>query len=231
MDNKLFFIALNRIEGIGPRAVLKLLTYWPNLADLFNLSVSQMLNAGLTAKMANAIARFDLRETDADFKWQQTKGHHLLIWGSPNYPNLLSEICDPPMVLYAIGDLSVFTQPTLAIVGSRKPSVVGSELSYQFAFELARAGITIVSGLALGVDTQAHKGCLAAQGKTIAVMGTGIDQIYPFQNRIIFNQIAKNGLLLSEFKPGTLPKAGHFPRRNRIISGISLSTLVIEAAI
>jgi DNA processing protein len=231
MDNKLFFLALNRIDGIGPRTVFKLLSHWPNLADLFNLSFTQMTQAGLPDKMARLICDFDLRLVDQDLAWQKENTHHLLTWDSPHYPRLLKEIGDPPTVLYAKGDLACLTNPTLAIVGTRKPSIIGAETAYRFASQLSRNGITIVSGLALGIDAQAHRGCLTENGSTIAVLGTGIDQIYPPQNRLLFDQIAKKGLLLSEFPLGNSPKAGHFPRRNRIISGVSLSTLVIEAAI
>ena len=231
MDNKFFFLALNRIEGIGPRTVFMFLSYWPNLAQLFDLSVTQMLQAGIPSKIAHAIKSFDLRLVDVDLAWQNSSNQHLLTWDSDNYPQLLKEIPDPPIVLYAKGNLACLSRPTLAIVGTRKPSITGSEIAYKFSVELAGAGVTIVSGLALGVDTQAHSGCLFANGSTIAVMGTGIDRIYPQQNRELSNRIVKKGLLLSEFPPGVPPKAGHFPRRNRIISGLSLSTLVVEAAI
>ena len=155
----------------------------------------------------------------------------MLTWDDPEYPPLLKEIHDPPPVLYAIGDLLSFQQPTVAMVGTRKPSIMGSETAWRFAFELAGKNITIVSGLALGIDAQAHSGCLAAGGKTIAVMGTGIDCIYPRRHVQLADKIGENGLLLSELPLQSPPIAGHFPRRNRIISGLSLSTLVVEAAV
>ena len=231
MNNKHYLLALNRMNHIGPRTIIKLLTLWPDLEELFQLSAVQMEQAGLPKVVALAIATFDLHLVEADWRWQDKKNHFLLTWCDPDYPPLLKEIHDPPPVLYAIGDLSSFKQPTVAMVGSRKPSITGSETAWRFGFELAGNNITIVSGLALGIDAQAHSGCLEAGGKTIAVMGTGIDCIYPRRHTGLAAKISENGLLISELPLNSPPLAGHFPRRNRIISGLSLSTLVVEAAI
>jgi DNA processing protein len=231
MNNKHYFLALNRVKNIGPRTVLKLLTRWPNLEELFQLSAAQIEKAGLPKTVAASIAAFDLHQVEADWRWQETKNNALLTWCDPDYPPLLKEIHDPPPVLYAMGDLSSLQQPTVAMVGTRKPSITGSETAWRFAYELAAKNITIVSGLALGIDAQAHSGCLEANGKTIAVMGTGIDCMYPRQHAKLAARITENGLLLSELPLQSPPFAGHFPRRNRIISGLSLSTLVVEAAV
>jgi DNA processing protein len=232
MKNLPYFLALNRINQIGPRTVMKLRRYWPDLHDLFQLSPVELQKAGLPAGLAQAITAFDLRTIEADLLWQDSaKEHHLLTWESPHYPALLKEIADPPIVLYAQGQLSAFSQPTLAVVGSRKPSIAGFSNAKQFAKNIASCGVTIVSGLALGVDAQAHLGCLEAQGQTIAVLGTGIDCIYPRRHEQLAQEIKLNGLLISEFPLKSPPIAGHFPRRNRIISGLSLCILVIEAAI
>ena len=231
MNNKQYFLALNRINNMGPRTIAKLLVRWPNLEELFKLSIEQMEQSGLPKAIASAIATFNLQDVEADWRWQEAEHHFLLTWCDPEYPFLLKEIHDPPPVLYAIGDLSCFQQPTIAMVGSRKPSITGSETAWRFAFELAEKNITIVSGLALGIDAQAHSGCLEAGGKTIAVMGTGIDCIYPRRHIRLAAKIAERGLLVSELPLQSPPNAGHFPRRNRIISGLSLCTLVVEAAI
>lgn len=231
MNNKQYFLALNRINNIGTRTVAKLLKRWPNLEELFQLSAQQMEAAGLPKIIATAISSFDLQLIEADWRWAESKSHFLITWVDPEYPPLLKEIPDPPLVLYAMGNLSGFQQPMVAMVGSRKPSVTGSETAWRFAFELAAKNITIVSGLALGIDAQAHSGCLEAKGKTIAVMGTGIDCIYPRRHERLAAKICENGLILSELPLQTPPIAGHFPRRNRIISGLSLATLVVEAAI
>lgn len=229
--NKIYFLALNRIPFIGPRTVFKLLNYWPNLEELFKLSEDEMLKAGLPSKIASSIAKFDLNQIDEDLQWEQYPGHHLLTWDDSNYPYLLKEINDPPVVIYAAGNLDCLKFPTLAMVGTRNPSPIGQETAWQFAYELALSNITIVSGLARGIDAKAHHGCLAAGGKTIAVMGTGINRIYPFQHRELAEEIKQNGLLVTEFFLNSSASAGHFPKRNRIISGLSFCTLVVEAAI
>ena len=229
--NKHYLLALNRISGMGSRTIAKLLVRWPHLEELFRLTADQMEQAGLPRKLAIAITTFDLHLVEADWRWQEAPRHFLITWCDPEYPPLLKEIHDPPPVLYAIGNLSCFQQPTIAMVGTRKPSIIGSKTAWRFAFELAGKNITIVSGLALGIDAQAHSGCLEAEGKTIAVMGTGIDCVYPPRHAKLAAQIGEYGLLLSELPLKSPPIAGHFPRRNRIISVLSLSTLVVEAAI
>lgn len=231
MTNKLYFLALNRMKGVGPRTIMMLLKRWPTLEDLFKLSPDSMKEAGLPDALINSINLFDLDEINADLAWEQADNHHLLTWEDKAYPSLLKEIHDPPPVLYAAGNLDCLNHLTLAMIGTRNPSHNGRETAWLFAKELAAYQLTIVSGLALGIDTAAHYGCLEAKGATIAVMGTGIDLTYPRANSKLANRIKDNGLLLTEFPLKTTPNAGHFPRRNRIISGLSLVTLVIEAAI
>lgn len=150
---------------------------------------------------------------------------------APHYPPLLSECSDAPACLFGLGDFGCFDAPAIAIVGSRRPSLDGLRLAETFAYELARAGFVIVSGLAQGIDTAAHKGALSAGGRTIAVMATGIDTIYPAINRGLSADIANAGALVTEFLPGSAPKRHHFRRRNRTISGMSIATVVIEAGV
>jgi DNA processing protein len=232
MSNLPYYLALNRMNKVGPRTVSRLQKRWPDLNKMFELSKSQLEEAGLPPLLAGLISSFDLKVIDADLRWlNEAEDHHVLTWESENYPILLKEITDPPVVLYAKGQLSAFEHPKLAVIGSRNPSVTGMENARVFSSELAKQGITIVSGLALGIDAQAHRGCLEAKGQTIAVMGTGIDCIYPRRNIKLAEQVMQNGLLLTEFPLKSPPIAGHFPRRNRIISGLSLCTLVVEATI
>ena len=232
MNNLTYFLAFNRMEKIGPRTVMTLLTRWPDLSELFKCTASELEKAGLTPWLAQRIARFDKNQIAVDLAWQHaSSAHHLLSWDSPKYPPLLKEISDPPLVLYAQGQLSALEKPSLAIVGSRTPSITGSENARFFAREIARHGVSVVSGLALGVDGQAHLGCLDVKGQTIAVLGTGIDRIYPRRHANLAEKIKENGLIISEFPLGTPPVSGHFPRRNRIISALSLCILVVEAAI
>lgn len=231
MNNKPYLLALNRINAIGSRTIQKLLHRWPALKDLFSLSLVDLEEAGLPKKMAMAIHQFNLNTVDADFQWEKKSNHHLITWDDAAYPPCLKEIHDPPAVLYAVGDPGCLQQTALAIVGTRKPSVSGRETAWHFAHQLAAHPVTIISGLAYGIDAEAHAGCLAAKGRTIAVMGTGIDRVYPHAHLRLAAQITENGLLLTEFPLNSAPTAGHFPRRNRIISGLSLATLVVEAAI
>lgn len=232
MNNKHYLLALNRIPGIGPRTIIKLLNRWPDLNNLFQLSRDDCIEAGLPPKLSHALQNIPLAAIEADLKWEESESHHtILTLLDPLYPVLLKEIHDPPPVLYAKGALSALNASALAMVGTRKPSVLGRKIARSFAFELAQQELTITSGLALGIDGEVHEGCLAAKGRTIAVMATGIDCIYPLQHAKLAERICVDGLLLTEFPLKVSPNAGHFPRRNRIISGLSLGVLVIEAAI
>jgi DNA processing protein len=231
MNNKYYLLALNRMTGIGPVTIMKFIKRWPDLQEMFELSQRGLIEAGLSTALAETITTFDWRGVDEDLHWQDTEHHHLLTWDCPGYPALLREIHASPVVLYAQGDISAFEQVSVAMVGTRKPSMTGSETARYFARELSKHALTVVSGLALGIDACAHQGCLDVEGKTIAVLGTGIDVIYPQRHRQLANNICRSGLILSEFPLKTPPIAGHFPQRNRIISGLSLITLVVEAAI
>lgn len=232
MSNLPYYLALNRMERVGSRTVAKLKKRWPNLNHLFQSSVTQLEQSGLPPLLAKAINTFDLNLVEEDLQWlEDGDNHHILTWDSPLYPSLLKEINDPPVVLYSKGDLSCLQQPKLAIVGTCNPTVTGRENAMLFAKALASQGITIVSGLALGIDAQAHLGCLESGGQTIAVLGTGIDSIYPYRHIKLAEQITQNGLIISEFPLKSPPIARHFPQRNRIISGLSLCILVVESAI
>ena len=172
----------------------------------------------------------DSQQLDSTLQWLEEPNHHLLTWSDERYPALLHEISDPPIVLFIHGDPELLSAPQLAIVGSRNPSTGGSDTSHEFARYLAGHGFTITSGMATGIDGAAHTGAMK-KGRTIAITGTGLDRVYPARHRELAHQIANHGALVSEFPLGSQPHPGHFPRRNRIISGLSLGTLVVEAAI
>ncbi len=163
--------------------------------------------------------------------WLENPDHFLVSIQSPEYPAALKEISHPPALLYAMGRRELLGGPKLAIVGSRNPTAQGEKNAHAFAQSLSAASLTIVSGLALGIDASAHRGGLQGQGSSIAVVGTGLDRVYPARNHDLARSLAKNGLLVSEFALGTPPVAANFPRRNRILSGLSLGCLVVEAAI
>lgn len=171
------------------------------------------------------------RQVSRSLEWATQPGHSVLTLADEAYPRLLLETPDPPALLYAHGRTELLQQPALAIVGSRNATAQGQSNAESFARAFSEAGLTIVSGLALGVDAAAHRGGLAAKGSTIAVLGTGIDIRYPPRNNRLADQIAQDGLLLSEFPLGTMAVGHNFPRRNRVISGLSIGCLVVEAAL
>jgi DNA processing protein len=173
----------------------------------------------------------DLGLLESDVRWLSAPGHRLVTWGSQAYPARLATIADAPLVLFCAGDTALLERPQLAMVGARNPTTVGRETATRFAEHFSRHGLTVTSGLALGIDAASHRGALRAPGSTIAVLGNGPDQIYPAEHAALARELAEAGLLVSEFPPGTPPRPQHFPRRNRIISGLSLGTLVVEAAL
>ena len=163
-------------------------------------------------------------------EWLEDDAHHLVALGDDDYPALLAEIPGPPKLLYVLGDIEALHLPALAIVGSRNPTQGGVRNAHDFARHLAGQGFTIVSGMAQGIDAAAHEGALDGGGKTVAFLGTGIDRVYPAVNRDLAHRIAKQGALVSEYPLGSPPERWHFPERNRLISGLGLGTLVVEAA-
>ena len=172
------------------------------------------------------------RRLVATLAWRTAAaGRRLMVLGDGDYPHALLHSADPPLLLYLQGDAGLLARPSLAIVGSRQPSAQGRDNAHRFARELAAQGWTIVSGLAAGIDAAAHEGALAAGGQTIAVVGTGIDLVYPTRHRALAQRITEQGLLVSELPLGAPPLAAHFPQRNRIIAGLARGTLVVEAAL
>lgn len=175
------------------------------------------------------IPNMDQEEFEYTLKWAKASNCHIITLNCSLYPNALKEIAQPPIVLFCKGNLELLSAPQVAIVGSRKATPYGKEHAYAFAQTLAAAGVTITSGMAKGIDAYAAKGALTKPGKTIAVLGTGIDVTYPKSNQELQEQVAAEGLLISAFPPGTQPHRSNFPRRNRIISGLTTGVLVVEA--
>jgi DNA processing protein len=192
------------------------------LADLVTPTQARNLCAPMPADTCALLER--------TLAWLREPGHHLLTLHDPGYPRLLASIADPPLLLYIKGRAELLEQPALAIVGSRNASSQGKANATRFGQALADAGLTIVSGLALGIDAAAHEGALRGFGSTIAVVGTGLDRIYPARNEALARRIGEEGCIVSEYVLGTPAIAGNFPRRNRIISGLSAGVLVVEAA-
>lgn len=229
MDNSDIILALHLQPGMGPRTIKRLLFHWPNLQELLNEIKYRQLRTSLPAPVVEAITHLNESAIDKVRQWSEKKDHHLLTILDAAYPTLLREIPDPPPVLYLKGQMEALQTPLQSIVGTRKPTDYGKKVAYEWSWALSSAGLGLVSGLAMGVDTLVHEACVQQNRPTIAVLGNGLNSIYPPRNRALGLKIMENGLLLSEFPLNFLPKAGHFPQRNRIISGLALSTLVIES--
>jgi DNA processing protein len=223
------WLILLHTPGIGPVRYGGLLQRFGSPAAALQASRSELLEAGLSDASIGWLRAPDLKTLQPDLAWLQADGHHLVSIRDARYPPLLARIPAPPPLLFVTGDPGLLSRPQLAIVGSRNPTSGGSRNARQFARFLAAAGLAVTSGLAVGIDAAAHEGALAA-GATIAVSGTGPDRIYPAVNRELAHRIAVRGALVTEFPPGTGVRREHFPRRNRIISGLSLGVLVVEAA-
>ena len=157
-------------------------------------------------------------------------GAEAILWGDSDYPSMLAQTVNPPPALYTFGDKTLLNSPSVAMVGSRAATVYGRRVAFSLAGDLAQRSVTVVSGLAAGIDAEAHAGCLAVGGKTIGVLGCGLDVVYPRANKNLYSQISRTGLLVSEYTLGTRPEGFRFPARNRIIAGVSSGVLVVEAA-
>lgn len=226
------WLRLVHAPGVGHGRRRRLLAGFGDIDRIAGASPGELRGAGVRAEAA-AVLRGDdcpagLR---ADLDWAAAPGCHLLTPDHPDWPTRLSTLDDTPPVLYVRGDPEVLGQPALAIVGSRNPTPAGAETAHQLAHHLAAAGLVIVSGLAYGIDAAAHEGALAAGGLTVAVAGTGVDRIYPARHAELARRIAAEGALVSELPIGTAPARAAFPQRNRIVTGLCLGTLVVEAAV
>ncbi|MCP3665247.1 MAG: DNA-protecting protein DprA [Gammaproteobacteria bacterium] len=222
-------MALIRTPGLGSRGISRLLDQLDGIDNLFGQAIPPPV-AALPAKSKNWLRSPDWTLIDQDLTWLEQPDHHLITLDNSGYPALLAAIDDPPPVLFVSGNPDNLSLPQLAIVGSRNPSAGGLHNAREFAAYLSAAGIAITSGLALGIDGASHQGALNSEGITLAVTGTGLDRIYPARHRQLAHEILERGSIISEFPLGTQARPGHFPRRNRIISGLSVGTLVVEAA-
>lgn len=232
-DKLKYYNAFNLFPEIGVVRFRKLLNYFPDLEIAWQSGIGELLQAGLDKKLAEKIyAERKNINPDEEFEKLAKEKIEIIIPEDKSYPKILKEIYDPPMVLYIKGELKPEDDFSLAVVGTRRPTSYGAQVVADLTNQLSRAGLTIVSGLARGIDTIAHKTALQSGGRTIAVVGSGIDKqnIYPPSNRQLAEMIAEKGAVISEYPFGTQAMPYHFPARNRIISGLSLGTLIIEAA-
>ena len=230
-EETLHWLALRMVPGLGTIGTLKLLGKLKSPQAIFRASASELEAAGLSPSQARNVASGCSFEDAVN---QQNRlmavGAQLLTLHDPLYPQHLREIFDPPLVLFALGNLGLLTTHSIAVVGTRRPTPYGLAAAERLSADLAQAGLTIVSGMARGIDTAAHRATLNAQGQTIAVFGCGVDVLYPSSNRKLYDDIARSGLLLSEFPMEAPAFPQNFPVRNRIVSGLSLGVLIVEGA-
>lgn len=225
-------MTLLRAPGIGPARFVKLLKTFGSPSAVFAAHRRDWEVLGLVGPTLDYLGAPDWEQIERDMAWLADANNHMLCLYEPCYPPLLRQIPAPPPILFVRGNLDCLSAHQIAIVGTRNPTVAGRETALQFASHLANAGLVVTSGLALGIDAEAHRGALLQQGRTIAIMGTGPDRIYPARHRQLAHEICEQGgALVSELPPGTTALPEHFPRRNRIISGLSLGALVVEASL
>ncbi|WP_372881945.1 DNA-processing protein DprA [Psychromonas sp.] len=223
-------MVLDAIPALQKRAILKLISLY-SVEQLVQLSPEKLRFYGLKETQIAALINPNVPLIDNNIAWLDSScENYILCYDHPNYPNLLKQISNPPLLLYLQGNNSLLNSPQIAIIGSRNCTPYGREKAYQFAGRLSASGFTITSGLAIGIDGQAHQGAIDKSGNTIAVLGTGLNNIYPKRHNKLAQQIKEQGLLVSEFWPNAAALPANFPRRNRIISGLSLGVLVIEAS-
>lgn len=229
-EQEYYWLWLASIEGIGPVRFYRLLSQFVEIREIFDHAKElDFAKAGIPDKVAKAMVKYanDAYLDDLISKLEKA-GIGVITPLSTHYPASLSDIPDPPVVLYYLGNIALLSEEKVAVVGTRKCTSTGRRCAYEVSKELASYDFCIVSGLAIGVDAHAHLGALDAGGATIAVLGCGVDVIYPKANEDIYHRIVENGLILSEYAPGTLPKPGNFPVRNRIVSGLGKAVAVIE---
>jgi DNA processing protein len=224
------WVALSRAPALDARLLSKALGILGDAHGIINASDGALLRAGIPPLAREYLSSAACGVRAAERAWLLHPAHQLVPFTDPRYPALLRELAGCPIALYVAGNVGVLNDPQLAIVGSRNPSPAGREIAFEFAESLAACGLGISSGLAAGIDSAAHHGALKAQGVTVAVLGSGVDVIYPRINRTLSERILEQGAVISELPLGTPPRRENFPRRNRIIATLSLGTLVVEAA-
>ena len=230
MSEVKYWIGFNIVRGIGPARFQTLLDHFGDLHSAWEATADQLRAAGLDGRaLKELLGTRQKLDLDVEVARLEKAGVRVLTWQSPDYPDRLRNIYHPPPVLYLRGSLAPADEWAVAVVGTRRATVYGKEATRHIAGELARAGVTVISGLARGIDTAAHQAALDAGGRTIAVLGSGVDVVYPAENRRLVQRILGQGAVLSEYALGRPPEAGNFPPRNRVISGLSLGVVVVEA--
>lgn len=228
-DQRKYWLALRRNPDLPASLCKVLLDQYDNVEAIFHAGTPALARLGLNNKAIGHIQSPDWSALDAELQWAEPEHHHLISYHDHDYPGMLKELHNPPPLLFALGYRDIINTVQFAIVGSRNPTGAGKRLAAEFASQLAAYGFTITSGLALGIDCAGHLGALESGGRTIAVLGNGLNTVYPARHKQTAARISAQGLLISEFSPDTPPLPHHFPMRNRIISGMSTGVLVVEA--
>ncbi|MDX1522880.1 MAG: DNA-processing protein DprA, partial [Anaerolineae bacterium] len=233
MNDKLrYWVGFSKVPGIGPARQKKLLDYYGQLEAAWLANPGELRAIGLDKRSVESLVRVRQQlDLDAELNKLEKLNVSVMTWDSPDYPYLLKNIHNPPMILYIRGQLLPQDEWALAVVGTRRATAYGKDVTRMFAGGLVKNRLTVISGLAYGIDTEAHQTVINAGGRTLAVLGSGVDVIYPAENRKLSQAIMENGALISEYPLGTKPEAGNFPQRNRIISGLSLGTLIVEGSV
>lgn len=231
MEDKKYWAALSTVPELGAKRIALLVEFFGSAKEVLTAPEKRLLETGLPSHAVSSLLKVR-NHIDPDREWRRLSALKLgvITLADGDYPPLLRQIYDPPAILFYRGDLTVLDKPCIALVGARKATEYGKSAARKLAAELVRAGTVVVSGMARGIDSCAHIGALQADGTTVAVLGCGPDVCYPPENLQLRERIVRSGVILSEFPPGTQPKPQHFPMRNRIISGLSLATVVVEAA-
>lgn len=231
MDPKVYWVGFNYVKGIGAVRLQALLdAFGGDLQAAWTAPYEQLRQTGLSARLVESILKVR-SELDLERIWKRTivAGIQVMTWQDESYPRLLREIYQPPPVIYLRGEILPEDETAVAVVGTRRITAYGRQVTEELASALARHQVTVVSGLARGTDATAHQAALRAGGRTIAVLGSGVDRIYPPEHRRLAEEITESGAIISDYPPGTPPESANFPPRNRIISGLSLATVVVEA--
>jgi DNA processing protein len=230
MDYKAYWVGFNLVKGVGAVRLRAILDHFGDLQTAWAAPIDAFTAINLPAKVLENIMRVR-HDVDLEKVWEkiQTQGIHVRTWEDDNYPQKLSEIDNAPPVLYLRGTIDLQDEWAVAVVGTRRITPYGRQVTEELATFLAQNGVTVVSGLARGVDAAAHQAALRAGGRTLAVLGSGIDQIYPPEHRRLGEDITQSGALVSDYPPGTSPDSANFPPRNRIISGLSTAVVIVEA--
>jgi DNA processing protein len=231
MSDRRYWLGFNKVRGIGPAKVRALLDHFGDLEAAWRGSQSDLAEAGLDKRALESLeaARTGI-DLDTLVEDVERAGFQTLCWDDAGYPRRLREIDNPPPLLFVRGELTTADDWAVAIVGTRKASTYGKEVAHELATSLAAAGVTVVSGFARGIDATAHLAALEAGGRTLAVLGSGLDKLYPAEHAALAERLVGQGALISDYPLGTPPEATNFPPRNRIISGLTLGTIVVEAA-